>query len=58
MPRDGYGPPVLIAVLLFSETTIAKLAGRRITLDEVRQFNDADRVVIAICVRASKGLCS
>lgn len=37
---------MLIAVLLFSETTIAKLAGRGITPEEVRQVNDADRVVI------------
>jgi hypothetical protein len=37
-----YGAAVLIAVLLFSETTVAKLAGHAITLDEVR------RVVTAI----------
>jgi hypothetical protein len=38
---------VLIAVLLFSETTVAKLAAHAITPEEVRQINDADRVVIA-----------
>jgi hypothetical protein len=32
----GYGAAVLIAVLLFSETTVAKLAGHAITPDEVR----------------------
>jgi hypothetical protein len=38
---------VLIAVLLFSETTVAKLAAHAITPEEVRQVNDGDRVVIA-----------
>ncbi len=37
---------MLIAVLLFSETTIAKLAGHGITPEEVRQVNDGDRVLI------------
>ena len=37
---------MLIAVLLFSETTIAKLAGHAITPQEVRQVSDGDRVVI------------
>jgi hypothetical protein len=37
---------VLIAVLLFSETTIAKLAARGITPEEVRQLADGDRIVI------------
>jgi hypothetical protein len=36
---------VLIAVFSFSETTVAKLAGHRIT-PEVRQVNDGDRIVI------------
>lgn len=39
-------PVVLIAVLLFSETTIAKLAAHSVTADEVRQVADGDRVVI------------
>lgn len=43
----GYGAPVLIAVLLFSETTVAKLAVHAITPEEVRQVNDGDRIVIA-----------
>jgi hypothetical protein len=38
---------VLIAVLLLSETTVAKLAAHAITPEEVRQVNDGDRVVIA-----------
>ena len=38
---------MLIAVLLFSETTVAKLAVHAITPEEVRQVNDGDRVVIA-----------
>jgi hypothetical protein len=38
---------VLIAVLLFSETTVAKLAGHAITPEEVRQVSDSDRIVIA-----------
>jgi hypothetical protein len=38
---------VLIAVLLFSETTVAKLAGHAITPEEVRQVSDGDRIVIA-----------
>ncbi len=37
---------MLIAVLLFSETTLAKLAGHAITPEEVRQVNDGDRIVI------------
>jgi hypothetical protein len=37
---------VLIAVLLFAETTVSKLAGHRITPEEVRQINDGDRIVI------------
>ena len=42
-----YGAAVLIAVLLFSETTVAKLAAHAITPEEVRQVSDGDRVVIA-----------
>lgn len=38
---------MLIAVLLFSEKTIAKLAGHAITPEEVRQVSDGDRIVIA-----------
>jgi len=38
---------VLIAVLLFSEFTIAKLAAHAIGPEEVRQVSDGDRVVIA-----------
>lgn len=38
---------MLIAVLLFSETTVAKLAGHAITPEEVRQVSDGDRIVIA-----------
>jgi hypothetical protein len=41
-----YGDAVLIAVLSFSETTVAKLAGRGITPEEVRQVNDGDRIAI------------
>ena len=37
---------MLIAVLLFSETTVAKLASHRITPEEVRQVSDGDRIVI------------
>jgi hypothetical protein len=37
---------VLIAVLLFTETTLAKLADHRITPEEVRQVNEGDRIVI------------
>jgi hypothetical protein len=37
---------VLIAVLLFTETTVAKLAGSAITPEEVRQVNEGDRIVI------------
>jgi len=37
---------VLIAVLLVSETTIEKLADHHITVEEVRQVSDGDRVVI------------
>lgn len=40
-------PPLLIAVLLFSEVTIAKLAAHAIGPEEVRQVSDGDRVVIA-----------
>ncbi|MDN5856381.1 MAG: hypothetical protein L0K86_26775 [Actinomycetia bacterium] len=35
-----------IAVLLFTQTTIDKLAVHAITPEEVRQVNDGDRVVI------------
>ena len=38
-----YGAAVLIAVLLFSETTVAKLAAHAITPEEVRPVNDGDR---------------
>ena len=38
---------MLIAVLLFSETTVAKLASHAITPEEVRQVSDGDRIVIA-----------
>jgi hypothetical protein len=38
---------VLIAVLLFSERTVAKLAGHAIAPEEVRQVSDDDRIVIA-----------
>ena len=37
---------MLIAVLLFTETTLAKLAEHRITAEEIRQVNDGDRIVI------------
>lgn len=37
---------MLIAVLLFSEMTVTKLAGHAITPEEVRQVNDGDRIVI------------
>ena len=36
---------VLIAVLLFSETTVGKLAPHAITPEEVRQVSDGDRIV-------------
>lgn len=35
-----------IAVLLFSEATIAKLTARGITPEEVRQLTDGDRIVV------------
>ena len=38
---------MLIAVLLFSEVTFAKLAAHAIGPEEVRQVSDGDRVVIA-----------
>ncbi len=38
---------MLIAVLLFSELTIEKLAAHAIGPEEVRQVSDGDRVVIA-----------
>lgn len=37
---------MLIAVLLFSETTVGKLAAHGITPEEVRQASDGDRIVI------------
>ncbi len=37
---------MLIAVLLFTETTVAKLGVRGISAEEIRQVNDGDRVVI------------
>lgn len=37
---------MLIAVLLFSETTVAKLAAHRITPGEVRQVSEGDRIVV------------
>jgi hypothetical protein len=37
---------VRIAVLLFTESTIAKLAAHAITPEEARQVNDGDRIVI------------
>jgi hypothetical protein len=37
---------VFIAVLLFSETTVAKLAADGVTAEEVRQVAEGDRVVI------------
>lgn len=37
---------MLIAVLLFSEATIVKLADHGITPEEVRQVSDGDRIVI------------
>jgi hypothetical protein len=43
--RDN-GELVLIAALMFTETTIAKLAAHGITPEEVRQVNDFDRIVI------------
>jgi len=41
-----YGAAVLIAILLFSEATVAKLASHAISPEEVRQINDGDRIVI------------
>lgn len=38
---------VLIAVLLFTEPTIEKLAAHAIGPEEVRQVSDGDRIVIA-----------
>lgn len=38
---------MLIAVLLFSEQTVEKLAAHAINAEEVRQVNDGDRVLIA-----------
>lgn len=35
-----------VAILLFTQTTIDKLAAHAITPEEVRQVNDGDRVVI------------
>lgn len=43
---ERYRAAVLIAVLLFSEATIAKLSTHAITPHEVRQVSDGDRVVI------------
>jgi hypothetical protein len=37
---------MLIAVLLFAESTVVKLGARRISAEEVRQINDGDRIVI------------
>ena len=37
---------MLIAVLLFAESTVVKLGARRISPEEVRQVNDGDRIVI------------
>ena len=37
---------MLIAVLLFSETAIAKLAARRVTPENIRQVADSDRIVM------------
>lgn len=37
---------MLIAVLLVSDRTLAKLAGRGITAQEVRQVNDGDRILV------------
>jgi hypothetical protein len=37
---------MLIAILLVSDTTVAKLAAHGITPDEVRQVNDGDRIVV------------
>lgn len=34
-------------MLLFSETTVAKLAGHAITAEEVRRVSDGDRIVVA-----------
>jgi len=38
---------VLIGVVLFSESTVAKLDAHGITPEEVRQVSDGDRVVIS-----------
>lgn len=37
---------VLIAVLLMTDVTVAKLADHGVTPDEVRQVNDGDRIVL------------
>jgi hypothetical protein len=37
---------VRVAVLLFTQTTIDKLAAHGITPEEVRQVNDGDRILI------------
>jgi hypothetical protein len=44
---------MLIAVLLFAESTVVKLGARRISPEEVRQVNDGDRIVIRTLARAS-----
>ena len=41
-----YGEAVLIAVLLFSQVAVVKLASHGITPEEVRQVNEGDRIVI------------
>jgi len=46
---------VLIAGLLFDETTVAKLAEHGITPEEIRQVNDGDRIVIRTHARGSPG---
>lgn len=48
--RCKYGGAVLIAVLLFSEPTVAKLASHAISPEEVRQVNDGDRIVIPTAI--------
>ena len=53
----GYGAAVLIAVLLFSEATVAKLAAHAITPEEVSQVDDGDRVVTANHGRAGRDRC-
>lgn len=37
---------MLIAILLMTDTTVAKLAAHAITPEEVRQVSDGDRIVI------------